>query len=42
MSGPFLMVLAMAYMCAGILWRLQWVFRKKNEPPPPFREASAL
>ena len=41
MSKPFLMVLAMAYMCAGILWRLQWVFRKKNVPPPPLQEASA-
>lgn len=40
MSRPFLLVFALTYMCAGILWRLQWVFRKKNEPPPPFREAS--
>ena len=40
MSRPFLLVLAMTYMCAGILWRLQWVFRKKNPPQPPFQEAS--
>jgi CDP-diacylglycerol--serine O-phosphatidyltransferase len=40
MSRPFLLVLAMTYMCAGILWRLQWVFRKKNQPQPPFHEAS--
>lgn len=40
MSRPFLLVLAMTYMCAGILWRLQWVFRKKNQPQPPFPEAS--
>ena len=40
MSRPFLLVLAMTYMCAGILWRLQWVFRKKNQPQPPFQEAS--
>ena len=40
MSRPFLLVLAMTYMCAGILWRLQWVFRKKNQPHPPFQEAS--
>jgi CDP-diacylglycerol---serine O-phosphatidyltransferase len=40
MSRPFLLVLAMTYMCAGILWRLQWVFRKKNQPQPPFQEVS--
>jgi CDP-diacylglycerol--serine O-phosphatidyltransferase len=40
LSRPFLLVLAMTYMCAGILWRLQWVFRKKNQPQPPFQEAS--
>jgi CDP-diacylglycerol--serine O-phosphatidyltransferase len=40
MSRPFLLLLAITYMCAGILWRLQWVFRKKNETAPPFREAS--
>ena len=39
MSGPFLLVLALTYMCAGVLWRLQWVFRKRNQPPP-FQEAS--
>lgn len=40
MSGPFLLLLALAYMCAGILWRLQWVFRRRNQPRPPFQEAS--
>jgi len=39
MSGPFLLLLAATYMCAGILWRLQWVFRKRN-PQPPFQEVS--
>ena len=39
MSRPFLMILSLTYMFAGILWRLQWAFRKKN-PPPPFQEAS--
>ncbi len=39
MSRPFLLVLAMSYMGAGILWRLQWLFRKRNTPPP-FQEAS--
>jgi len=40
MSRPFLLILSMTYMSAGILWRLQWVFRKKNQPQPPFQEAS--
>ncbi len=40
MSGPFLLVLSLTYMFAGILWRLQWMFRKKNQPQPPFQEAS--
>ena len=42
LSGPFLLVLAMAYMFSGILWRLQWLFRKRSGPPapPPFQEAS--
>jgi len=29
------------YMASGILWRLQWIFRRKSPPePPPYREAS--
>jgi CDP-diacylglycerol--serine O-phosphatidyltransferase len=40
MSRPFLLILSMTYMSAGILWRLQWVLRKKNHPQPPFQEAS--
>ena len=40
MSRPFLLLLAMTYMLAGILWRLQWTFRKRGQPQPPFQEAS--
>ena len=40
MSRPFLLLLAMTYMLAGILWRLQWIFRKRGQPQPPFQEAS--
>ena len=36
-----LFALAMAYMGAGILWRLQWIFRRRpSAPPPPLPEAS--
>lgn len=39
MSKPFLLLLALLYMSAGILWRLQWIFRRR-QPKPPFQEAS--
>jgi len=37
-----LFVIALAYMSSGVIWRLQWVFRRKgsNPPPPPFKEVS--
>ena len=40
-SGPVLFVIAVLYMASGILWRLQWIFRRKSPPAPPSsREAS--
>lgn len=40
-SGPVLFVIAIFYMASGVLWRLQWIFRRKTPPaPPPSREAS--
>jgi CDP-diacylglycerol---serine O-phosphatidyltransferase len=40
-SGPMLFSLALLYMASGILWRLQWIFRRKTpSAPPPYREAS--
>ena len=40
-SGPVLFAIAMLYLASGVLWRLQWIFRRKNPPaPPPYREAS--
>jgi len=40
-SGPVLFGIAMLYMASGVLWRLQWIFRRKNPPAPPvYREAS--
>jgi len=40
-SEPVLFAIALLYMLSGIIWRLQWIFRRKNQPPsPPFKEAS--
>lgn len=40
-SGPVLFAIALLYMASGILWRVQWIFRRKNPPAPPvYREAS--
>ncbi|HTR26673.1 MAG TPA: CDP-diacylglycerol--serine O-phosphatidyltransferase [Terriglobales bacterium] len=40
-SGPVLFAIAVLYMASGILWRLQWIFRRKAPPaPPPSHEAS--
>jgi CDP-diacylglycerol--serine O-phosphatidyltransferase len=40
-SGPLLFAIALLYMFSGILWRLQWIFRRKGPPSPPaYREAS--
>jgi CDP-diacylglycerol---serine O-phosphatidyltransferase len=36
-----LFVVALTYMFSGVLWRLQWVFRRRRNPPPPaYKEAS--
>jgi 4-hydroxybenzoate polyprenyltransferase len=37
-----LFVIALVYMFSGVFWRLQWVFRRKRNlpPPPPYKEAS--
>jgi CDP-diacylglycerol---serine O-phosphatidyltransferase len=34
-SEKVLFVIALTYMFSGIFWRLQWVFRRKRNPPPP-------
>ncbi|MGA3088740.1 MAG: CDP-diacylglycerol--serine O-phosphatidyltransferase [Terriglobales bacterium] len=40
-SRPALFVIAILYMASGVLWRLQWIFHRKNPPAPPaYREAS--
>jgi CDP-diacylglycerol--serine O-phosphatidyltransferase len=36
--------IALTYMFTGVLWRLQWIFRRRGNPPPPapsaYQEAS--
>lgn len=42
-SRPVLFAIAVLYMASGILWRLQWILRRKSPPaPPPYREASQV
>jgi CDP-diacylglycerol--serine O-phosphatidyltransferase len=30
-----LFIIALTYMFSGVLWRLQWIFRRKGSPSPP-------
>jgi CDP-diacylglycerol--serine O-phosphatidyltransferase len=40
-SGPVLFAVALLYMFSGVFWRLQWIFRRRGQPPPPtYKEAS--
>jgi CDP-diacylglycerol--serine O-phosphatidyltransferase len=40
-SGPVLFAVAILYMFSGVFWRLQWIFRRRPQPPPPtYKEAS--
>jgi CDP-diacylglycerol--serine O-phosphatidyltransferase len=42
-SRPVLFVIALTYMFSGVFWRLQWVFRRKRDTPPPaYEEASQV
>jgi CDP-diacylglycerol---serine O-phosphatidyltransferase len=39
-SRPALFAIAILYMASGVLWRLQWIFHRRNPPAPPaYREA---
>lgn len=39
-SGPVLLFIALMYMFSGVFWRLQWIFRRRRNPPtPPYTEA---
>jgi hypothetical protein len=37
-----LFIIALTYMISGVFWRLQWIFRRRGDrpPPPPYKEAS--
>jgi len=41
-SRPTLFAMAILYMASGVLWRLQWIFHRRNPPPAPpvYHEAS--
>jgi len=40
-SRQMLFIIALVYMISGVFWRVQWIFRRKgNRPPPPYKEAS--
>ncbi len=40
-SRPMLFAVALLYTFSGVFWRLQWIFRRRNQPPPPtYKEAS--
>ena len=40
-SRSVLFGIALTYMFSGVFWRLQWIFRRKRNPPPPtYKEAS--
>jgi len=40
-SGKVLFAIALLYMASGVFWRLQWIFRRHHDPPPPsYKEAS--
>src|ERR1039457_6995531 len=41
-SRLMLFVIALLYMVSGVFWRVQWIFRRRGDrpPPPPYKEAS--
>ncbi len=40
-SRKVLFAIALLYMISGVFWRVQWIFRRKSDPPPPtYKEAS--
>ena len=40
-SKQMLFAIALLYMVSGVFWRLQWIFRRRSDPPPPsYKEAS--
>ena len=41
LSRPVLFGIALLYTFSAVYWRLQWMFRRRKQPPPPtYKEAS--
>lgn len=39
-SRRMLFAIALLYMVSGVFWRVQWIFRRRSDPPPPsYKEA---
>jgi CDP-diacylglycerol--serine O-phosphatidyltransferase len=43
-SKPVLFAVALLYTFSGVFWRLQWIFRRRGQrpPPPAYKEVSQL
>ena len=42
-SQYVLFIIALTYMASGVIWRLQWLFRRKSSPPtPPYKPVSQI
>lgn len=42
-SKPVLFAVALLYTFSGVFWRLQWILRRRSQPPPPaYKEASQI
>lgn len=39
-SRYVLFTIALLYMFSGVFWRLTWIFRRRNPPPPAYKQAS--
>jgi len=39
-SRYVLFAIGLLYMVSGVFWRLQWIFRRRGNPPPSYKQAS--
>ena len=39
-SRYVLFAIALLYMFSGVFWRLRWILRRRNPPPPTYKQAS--
>src|SRR5882724_4902126 len=40
-SRQMLFFIALLYTISGVFWRVQWIFRRKTDPPPPSYKAAS-